>query len=147
MASDERSRKHTIKICTRQYEKITKLNTRRRRGWPSKRAAVARLAKTRRNSLGLELGVGWHKTIEKGAGEGARKAPPRTCKRERDGKKQVWTCLDFRRDETENTNKWRSGANFQITTPSWTYIQLIIENNKTNNCKGLGLRRAIPHVF
>jgi hypothetical protein len=26
-------------------------------------------------------------------------------------------------------------------------LHLIIENNKTNNCKGLGLRRAIPHAF
>ena len=78
-------------------------NTRRRRGWPSKRAAVARLAKTRRNSLGLELGVGWHKTIEKGAGEGARKAPPRTCKREKDGKTSL--DLSWFPVETKTKNK------------------------------------------
>jgi hypothetical protein len=75
-----------------QHEQTNKnWNKRRRWGWPSKGAAAARLAKTRRNSLGLELGVGWHKTIEKGAGERARKAPPRTCKREKDGK----TSLDL----------------------------------------------------
>ncbi len=36
--------------------------------------------------------------------------PPRTYKRERDGAKQVWICLDFRRDETEKYKQLKIGA-------------------------------------
>jgi hypothetical protein len=52
-----------------QHEQTNKnWNKRRRWGWPSNTAVAARLAKTRRNSLGLELGVGWHKHNRKGRG-------------------------------------------------------------------------------